>query len=161
MSLSKDIEFAYQVLRIRNEMISDEICNKLPVGWTFGANFQIKSYFYRFKNYRGHRLFGDVNSLHYNIDSQTSFISNMSFLYIADSNVVSFAYKEKDIPIVEFTEELYFQYSLLYSDKELRWLVVASILYNNPIKNCKRFKIRLDYIQILTKLLRYSDYGII
>lgn len=159
MSLSKDIEFAYQVLRIRNEMVKETICDKLPVGWSFGANFQIKSYFIRFR--RGDRLFGDVNSYHYDADVRSSLINTLTFLHIRDSDVVSFAYKEKDIPIVEYTEELYFQHSLLYSDEELRWLVVTSILHNNPNINCKRFKIRLEFVPIIIKLLRYSDYGII
>lgn len=162
--LQEHMKFANDVLRIRNAMVAGTIYDGLPIGWTFAHSNQVKSHRIRYKSDRGSRIFGDINCSSYDIGLSLapSFVTSKSIVYIHDGkDAIMTIGREQEVPIIEYTEELYFQHSLLYSDEQLRAMVVLSVLRFNPAPNCLRFKIFWYYVPILAKLLRYKDNGIL
>lgn len=174
MSFEDDLKYANDVLRIRNEMIDETIFDGLPIQSTFSYNFKIKTYSIVGKSARGSRIFGDISSLQYNVDTDSrapSVITSKSIVYIHDGEDAMMTIgKEQMIPIIEYDEATHFQHSLLYTPEQLRMMVTLGVLRANPIMLrrdkgispfCLRFKIFTGYVPILTKLLRYKDNGII
>lgn len=106
------------------------------------------------------RGFGDmINSTYTLKDDAVTVALKNRIRYVASSSQLHINGALVDIEV--YTEELYFQHSLLYSDEQLREIVIASILYANPIPECLRFTIYYEYVPMLAKLLRYKDNGII
>lgn len=169
MSYESDLQYAHDVMRIRNAMVNEELNERHRVFWDYRSNYQYKWYkiHYRGKaGLHGPANFGDVNSSHYLQSDDPlvagTVITSKSIVFMDnDFDAWVTIGKAHSAKIEEYTEELYFQHSLVYSDEELRALVVASVLKQNPIKVCKHFKIFWDYVPVLTKLLRYADNGII
>lgn len=173
MSFEDDMKFANDVLRIRNEMIDETIFDGLPIRSTFSYNFKIKTYSISGKSDRGSRIFGDISSLQFKLKdaNSPSLVTSKSIVYIHDDlDAYMTIGKEQEVPIIEFDEATYFQYSMIYTSEQLRMMVTLGVLRANPIMLrrdkgispfCLRFKIFTYYVPILAKLLRYKDNGIL
>lgn len=165
MSFEDDLKFANDVLRIRDAILSWEIYEGLSIGWSFSVTRTTKLHSIRYKSDRGSRIFGDINTSDYSISTDTytqSIVTSKCFVYIDDGKDATMTIeREQEVPIIEYTEELHFQHSLLYSDEQLRAMVTLSTLRFNPAPGCLRFKLFFSYVPVLAKLLRYKDNGII
>ena len=62
MSFNDDMQYAKDVMRIRNEMFDGTIFDGLPITASYDNNFQFKSFRLRGKSDRGARLLGDINT---------------------------------------------------------------------------------------------------
>ena len=165
MSYQDHLKFAKDILRIRDAILSGEIYEGLPIGWKFSMNNTTKLHSIKYKSDRGSRIFGDINTSNYYISTDApapSVVTSKSIVYIHDGRDAYMTIgREQEVPILEYTEELHFQHSLLYSDEQLRAMVALSTLRFNPAPGCLRFKLFFGYVPVLAKLLRYKDYGII
>ena len=175
MSLYEEhMKFANDVLRIRNAMVDEELDERLRIFWDYRQGYDLKCFKIHGKEARPH-FFGDISSIHYDKShfSNLTVITSKSIVYMHDDRPAWMTIEstpEQQIDIIEYDEATHFQHSLLYSDKQLKALVVASVLRANPIMLKRdntlspyslRFKIYWHYVPTIIKLMRYKDNGII
>lgn len=164
MSYQVHLQFAKDILRIRDAMLSGEIYEGLPIGWQFSMDRTTKLHSIKYKDERGSRSIGDINTSSYLLSDSlsSSVVTSKSIVYIHDGRDAYMTIgREQEIPIIEYDEASYFQHSLLYSDEQLKVMVALSVLRFNPNPRCLRVKIFTAYVPILAKLLRYKDNGIV
>lgn len=176
MSLYEEhMKFANDVLRIRNAMIDDTLNHRHCIFWDGNSSNHTK----RFKIFSKHayrpHYFGEVSTMFYSGEgAMATVITSKSMVYSHDDKpaLLTIGNVEEIIPIVEYDESLHFQHSLVYTEEQLKALVVASVLRGNPYPTTswtgidisgvgKRFKISWYYIPTILKLMRYADNGII
>ena len=169
------MKFANDVLRIRNAMVDEELNESLRIFWEYRSNYTIRMFKIHGNTSSRPMLFGDCSTMHYTLgdDQLGSVITSKSIVYIHDDKPAWLTLEsipEQSVDIVEYDESTHFQHSLIYSDTQLKALVVASVLRANPIMTKRnntpshfgmRFKIYWYYVPILAKLLRYKDNGIL
>lgn len=177
MSLFQEhMKFANDVLRIRQAMIDEELDHRFRIFWDYRSNYTVRMFKIHGKTSVERQLiFGECSTMHYTLgdDQLGSVLTSKSIVYIHDDKPAWLTIEstpEESVEIVEYDEATHFQHSLVYSDNQLKALVVASVLRANPIMTKRnntpshfgmRFKIYWRYVPVLTKLLRYKDNGII
>ena len=139
-----DLQYANNILRIRNALHNEELD-------LIFENVVNGKRFYGKNSYRTLPI-AEIRHIE---NGSASVITETSIVHMSDNDTALIAGPEEIIFNIDpdYTEEKYFQDSLLYSDIQLNIITTINVLHTNPLPKYNRFKLNYLYIPLLLDLL--------
>jgi hypothetical protein len=139
-----DLQYANNILRIRNALHNEEL----------GLIFENVVNGKRFYGTDIHKTLPIAEILHLG-NGSASVITKASIVHMSDNDTALITGPEEMIFNIDpdYTEEKYFQDSLLYSDIQLNIITTINVLHANPLPKYNRFKLNYLHIPLLLDLL--------